>query len=340
LKREKNMSVREALVKFLSTILRSSKATQLVLLSDDSGLSIARIGRSTELNLDPNAITSVSAAAFSAAEENWNDLQIHDQIVAFSFFEKICLVTIRIGKTLLTIVHDYNIEWPLNADNIGSCMFHLKREISNFFEIDENLTEKEIEVFSNNVRSAIYLFAMGTEIPFATYSPDNANENEEIQNISKIMDSVQNPVLAIHSMVTPGGLTVDERNAGMVDIPISTEAFSANANVAFQKMIEEAGSLNIGSLLSYICISGESSDNFYGILVAPSGKLNFTDNYTKASSTQNMTFISLFPLTYGAIPVLGEARNIVYSMLEVLGDDPITQAFINSVSKLSASKYS
>ena len=123
------MSVREALVKHLSMILRSSKATLHVLLSDDTGLSIARIGRATELKVDPNAITSISAAAFSASEENWGDLDIHDQIIAFSFFEKICLITIRVGKTLLTIVHDYNIEWPLNADNIGSCMFHLKKEL-------------------------------------------------------------------------------------------------------------------------------------------------------------------------------------------------------------------
>ena len=87
------MSVREVLVKFLSTILRSSKATILVLLSDENGLSIARIGRSSDLNLDPNAITSISAAAFSAAEENWIDLSIQNQIIAFSFFEKIFKIT-------------------------------------------------------------------------------------------------------------------------------------------------------------------------------------------------------------------------------------------------------
>ena len=64
------MSVRESLVKHLSSILRSSDATLMVLLSDESGLSIARIGRSTQIELDPNIITSVSAAAFSSSDEN------------------------------------------------------------------------------------------------------------------------------------------------------------------------------------------------------------------------------------------------------------------------------
>lgn len=333
------MSVREALVKHLSTILRSSKATLLVLLSDESGLSIARIGRTTDLDLDSNAITSVSAAAFSSSEENWVDLNIKDQIIAFSFFEKICLITIRIGQTLLTIVHDYNIEWPLNADNIGSCMYHLKKEINNFFGTENPESENDIKDFSNNVRSAIYLFGMGTELAFSSYKQEHSKETDIMANISEILDSVQNPVLAMYSLVSPGGLTIDQRNTNMVNVPLSLEAFSANANVAFQKMIEEAGSLNLGNLLSYICISGDNPDSFYGILSCPSGKLVFSDPNTNASSIQDMTFIALFPLTYGAIPVLGEARNVIYSILEVIGANNIAEKFINSVNSLSAAKY-
>lgn len=86
------MSVRESLVKHLSTIIRSSKATIMALLSDENGLSIAKTGRSTDLILDSNAITSVSSAAFSSSEENWTDLGIQDQIIAFSFFEKFVLL--------------------------------------------------------------------------------------------------------------------------------------------------------------------------------------------------------------------------------------------------------
>lgn len=58
------MSVRENLVKHLSSILRSSNATIMALLSDENGLSIAKTGRKTDLQLDTNAITSVSSAAF------------------------------------------------------------------------------------------------------------------------------------------------------------------------------------------------------------------------------------------------------------------------------------
>jgi len=54
----------------------------MALLSDENGLSIAKTGRTTELDLDSNAITSVSAASFSSSEENWNDLGIRDQIIA------------------------------------------------------------------------------------------------------------------------------------------------------------------------------------------------------------------------------------------------------------------
>ena len=127
------MSVRETLVKHLSTILRASKGTIMALLSDENGLSIAKAGRSSDIELDSNAITSVSSAAFSSSEENWNDLGIREQIIAFSFFEKICLITIRIQNTLLTIVHDYNQEWPLNADSIGSSMYYLRKEIDTYF---------------------------------------------------------------------------------------------------------------------------------------------------------------------------------------------------------------
>jgi len=333
------MSVREVLVKHLSTILRSSKATLLVLLSDESGLSIARIGRSTELNLDPNTITSVSAAAFSASEENWADLNIKDQIIAFSFFEKMCLITIRIGQTLLTIVHDYKVEWPLNADNIGSCMFHLKKELNNFFGTAQQ-SDTEIEMFSNNVRSAIYLFGMGTAIQFASYTPENSKSLDVINNFSAILDSVQNPVLSVYSIVTPSGLTIDQRNTSLVRIPIAAEALSANSNVAFQKMVEEAESMNSGHLLSYICISGSTPDSFCGILAAPAGKLMFSDPNTNANSIQDITFVSFFPLTYGAIPVLGEARNIIYSILEIIGNEVTAEQFINSVNALSAAKFS
>ncbi len=144
------MSVRENLVKHLSSILRFSNATIMALLSDENGLSIAKTGRKTDLQLDTNAITSVSSAAFSSSEENWNDLGIRDQIIAFSFFEKICLITIRIDKTLLTILHDYNAAWPLPADNIGSAMFYLRKEIDASFG-SGNISDAEVENFSNKV---------------------------------------------------------------------------------------------------------------------------------------------------------------------------------------------
>jgi len=329
------MSVRESLVKHLSSILRSSDATLMVLLSDESGLSIARIGRSTQIELDPNTITSVSAAAFSSSDENWNDLKMENQIITFSFFEKICLITIRISQTLLTIVHDYNQQWPLNADNIGSCIFHLRREIDNYFGTSNN--GQNVEAFSNNVRSAIYLYGMGSEVSPIKYE---GKGNNEIGQINAILDSVKNPVLAVYSLVAPSGLTIDQRNKNLVEMPITVEAFSANTNVAFQKMVEEAGTLKMGELLSYICISVKNKDNYYGILACPAGKLKFLDKNTGASAEQDITFISLFPLTYGAIPVLGEIRNIVNSIQSVIGSDKTAETFINSIDSLCKAKFS
>ncbi len=328
------MSVRESLVKHLSSILRSSEATLMVLLSDESGLSIARIGRSTQIELDPNTITSVSAAAFSSSDENWNDLKMENQIITFSFFEKICLITIRISQTLLTIVHDYNQQWPLNADNIGLCIYHLRREIDNYFGTSNNT--QNVETFSNNVRSAIYLFGMGSEVPTTKYTGQGVSE---INQINGILDSLKNPVLAVYGLVAPSGLTIDQRNKNLVEIPISVEAFSANTNVAFQKMVEEAGTLNMGELLSYVCISAKNKDSFFGIIACPSGQLKFKDDSTGASTVQNITFIGLFPLTYGAIPVLGEIRNIIHSIQGVLGSDQTAEAFIKSINSLCTAKF-
>ncbi len=332
------MSVRESLVKHLSSILRSSEATLMVLLSDESGLSIARVGRSSEFDLDPNIITSVSAAAFSSSDENWSDLKMENQIITFSFFEKICLITIRISQTLLTIVHDYNKKWPLNADNIGSCIYHLHREIDNYFGTTDN--SQNVEVFSNNVRSAIYLFGMGSEVPLTSYTSTDIGSGKQIDQINEILDNLKNPVLAVYSLVAPSGLTFDQRDKHLIDMPISGEAFSANTNVSFQKMVEEAGSLKMGSLLSYVCISAKNKDSYFGIIACPSGKFHFTDQNTGATTVQDITFIGLFPLTYGAIPVLGEIRNIVHSIQKVIGSEKTAESFIKSINSLSAAKFS
>lgn len=332
------MSVRENLVKHLSSILRSSNATIMVLLSDENGLSIAKTNRKTDLQLDSNAITSVSSAAFSSSEENWNDLGIRDQVIAFSFFEKICLITIRIQNTLLTIVHDYNQEWPLNADNIGSSMFYLRKEIDSFFG-SGNITDIEVENFSNKVRSAIYLCGMGTEIPFASYIPQNDPNSDLMKTIGTILDSLQNPVFLRYGLVNSGGLNIDARDLQPANFQITVEAFSANANVGFQKMIEEAESMNIGGLVSYLCVSGMDPENFYSILCCPSGKLIFSDPNIKSEIIQPISFVSMYSLSYGAIPVLCEARNIVYSILNVIGTDPLAEKFINSVNSIVKSRF-
>ncbi|MHA1563515.1 MAG: hypothetical protein ACTSPA_15540 [Promethearchaeota archaeon] len=104
-------------------------------------------------------------------------------------------------------------------------------------------------------------------------------------------------------------------------------------------MIEEADSLKLGGLVSYLCVSGDDPDNFYGILCNPSGKMTFTDKETGSYISQPITFVSLFPLTYGAIPVLCEARNIVHSIISIIGKDEITERFINSVNAIESTKY-
>jgi len=331
------MSVREALEKHLSSILRASKATILVLLSDDSGLSIAKIGRSSDIKLDASEVTSVSAAAFSASEENWNDLGIKNQIVAFSFFEKLCLITIRVDQTLLTIVHDYNIDWPLNAEIFGSGMFNLKKEVENYFGARTPSTPQELEFFSNNVRSAIYLFNMGTEIPLVSYNRSSAKE-DTLKRISHILNSVQNPVFSRYSLVNPSGLTLDAKDNSGQALPITIEAFSANANVSFQKMIEAAQGMGIGSLVLYICISGPDANTLSGIIAAPSGRLMFSEPRAKESNIEEISLIGLFPLTFGVVPVLGECRNIVSSILEVIGAEKHAETFVNCANVLISKK--
>ncbi|MFX1340079.1 MAG: hypothetical protein ACFFDK_15820 [Promethearchaeota archaeon] len=330
------MSVRESLIKHLTSILRASSSTILVLLCDQNGLSIAKIGRKSDIDIDPNQITSLASAAFSASAEMWDDLQIADQVISFSYFDKVCLITIRINETLLTIVHDYHNEWPLDADNLASSMYYLKKKLGEFFGNSET-TEKEIEEFSNKVRSAIYLFGMGTEVPFVSYSPDSFDKSNSLPFISTVLDSVQNPIFIRYSLVVPSGLTLDAREISGQNLPISIEAFSANANVAFQKMKEESKGSSIGELLCYIAISGQDPEKFYGLITCPSGKLSFSEKGT--SNIEELSFIGLFTLEYGGIPVMGESRNIIYSISEILGKELITENFINAVNVLTSSKY-
>ncbi|MFO8019493.1 MAG: hypothetical protein R6U96_12775 [Promethearchaeia archaeon] len=331
------MSVRESLIKHLSSILRASEGTLLVLLCDQNGLSVAKIGRKTEIELKPNQITSLAAAAFSASEENWEDLEITEQIISFSFFEKVCLITIRIGKTLLTIVHDYNKEWPLDADSLASSMYYLKQKLNEFFDA-EPISENEIEEFSNKVRSAIYLFGMGTDVSFDSYKPEEYNHENLLPAMSEILDSIQNPIFIRYGLVGQSGLTLDAKEVSGENLPIGIEAFSANASVTFQKMKEESEGSSLGELLCYTAISGQDAENFYGLITCPCGKLRFSSE-GEESNIQEISFFGLFSLDYGGIPVMGESRNIIYSILEIIGGDEITEKFIKTVNDLTSVKY-
>lgn len=331
------MSVRDSLIKHLTSILRASEGTVLVVLCDQNGLSIAKIGRKSEIDLNPNQITSLASAAFTASEENWEDLNIKDQVISFSYFDKVCLITIRINETLLTIVHDYHKEWPLDADNLATAMYYLKQKLGEFFGSSDE-SERDIEVFCDRVRSAIYLFGMGSEVPFVSYSPETFEPSNLLPSISTVLDSVQNPVFIRFGLVNPSGLTLDAREVSGENLPISIEAFSANANVAFQKMKEESLGSSIGNLLCYIAISGNDAESFYGIISCPSGKIKFSAT-EETSNIEEISFIGLFTLTYGGIPVICESRNIIYSILQILGKEQTAESFIESVNVLTSSKY-
>lgn len=331
------MSVRESLIKHLTSILRASSGTILVILCDQNGLSIAKIGRKSDIDFDANQLTSIAAAAFNASAENWDDLQIKDQIISFSYFEKVCLITIRINETLLTIVHDYHLDWPLDADNLASSMYYLKQKLGEFFGTG-NFSEAELEEFSNKIRSAIYLFSMGTEVPFLSYTPENYDKSNTLPYISKVLDSIQNPIFIRYSLVIPSGLTLDAREVSGQKLPLSIEAFSANANVAFQKMKEESKGTSIGDLLCYITISGQDPENFYGLITCPSGKIKYS-SVEDTSNVEDVSFIGLFALTYGGIPVMGESRNIIHSILEIIGKEQITEKFISAVNVLTSYKF-
>ncbi len=331
------MSVRENLIKHLTSILRGSSGTILVILCDQNGLSIAKIGRKSDIEINPNQITSLAAAAFSASEENWDDLNIKDQVISFSYFDKVCLISIKINQTLLTIVHDYHKEWPLDPDNIASSMYYLKQKIGEFFG-GSDVSEAELNEFSNKVRSAIYLFGMGTEVPFVSYTSENVDTSNPLPFISIILDSIQNPIFIRYSLVVPSGLMLDAREVSGKNLPLSIDAFSANANVAFQKMKEESEGSSIGELLCYIAISGQDPENFYGLITCPSGKLNFS-SVKGASNIEEVSFIGLFSLAYGGIPVIGESRNIIYSISEVIGKEEITENLIKAINELTSSKY-
>ncbi|MHA1988332.1 MAG: hypothetical protein ACW98D_16975 [Promethearchaeota archaeon] len=331
------MSVRDSLIKHLTSILRASDGTILVLLCDQNGLSIAKIGRKSDIDLNPNQITSLASAAFTASEENWEDLNIEDQVISFSYFDRVCLITIRINETLLTIVHDYHKEWPLDADNLAASMYYLKQKLGEFFGNGDE-TEAEIEKFCDKVRSAMYLFGMGSEVPFVSYTHDNKEPSNLLPAISTILDSLQNPIFIRYALVGGSGLTLDAREISGQNLPISIEAFSANAHVAFQKMKEESEGSSIGNLLCYVTISGREAENFYGLVSCPAGKMKYS-NMEASSNVEDISFIGLFALTYGGIPVICESRNIIYSLMQLLGSEQTTENFIKSVNVLTSFKY-
>nr|MDO8114119.1 hypothetical protein [Candidatus Sigynarchaeota archaeon] len=331
------MSVREQLVKSLSMILRLNKATLQVLLADANGLSIAKVSRSSEIDIDAIAVNSVSAATYNFSEELWKDLGVLPQRIAFAFFEKICLINIRIEPTIITIVHDFNASWPINAEEIGKILFQLKLDIDEMF--NPGVKKEDSETFSTFIRNILYLFNMGNEIPESSYLPPDGTSSPEIHDqISTVLDSVQNPVFSRYSIVAQDGLMLDGRDL-MQNAASSLASFSASTIVAFQKLVEESANLNAGPLLNYICISGSDAQSLYATLVCPSGIILYKDPVQPRQIKAELAFVSLFPLTYGMIPVLCEIRNIIGSMNKMLGDDPSTRAFLSSINNLIKIKY-
>jgi hypothetical protein len=331
------MSVQETLVKSLSMILRLNKASLQVLLADKNGLSIGKVSRSSDMELDPLTINSVSAATYNFSEEIWKDLGIESQRIAFVFLEKICLINIRIEPTILTIVHDYNASWPVNAEEIGKILSQLKVDIDEMFNPGKKTEDGE--TFASFIRNILYLFNMGNEIPEMSYRPADGTSSPEIHDqISMILDSVQNPVFARCAIVAQDGLVIDGRDQ-MQSAGSSLASFSASTIVAFQKLVEEAQNLNAGPLLNYMCISGNDAQNLYATTACPSGTLVFKDEVKGREVRARLAVVTLFPLTYGMIPVLCEIRNITRSMVEVLGDEAITQAFLASINNLIKIKY-
>ncbi|NMC05590.1 MAG: hypothetical protein GYA24_10270 [Candidatus Lokiarchaeota archaeon] len=331
------MSVQEALARSLSMILRLNKATYQVLLADKTGLSIGKVSRSSDMELDPLTINSISAATYNFSEEIWRDLGILTQRIAFVFFEKICLINIRIEPTILTIVHDFNASWPVNAEEIGKIIAQLKVDIDEMFNAGN--ASEDGETFASFIRNILYLFNMGNEVPEMSYRPPEGTSSPEIHDqISTILDSVQNPVFARLAIVAQDGLVLDGRDQ-MQGAGSSLASFSASTIVAFQKLVEEAHNLNAGPLLNYLCIAGNDAQNLYAISACPSSILYFKDTAKGREVQLQLALITLFPLTYGMIPILCEIRNITRSMVELLGDETATQSFLASINNLIKIKY-
>jgi hypothetical protein len=331
------MSVQEQLVKSLSMILRLNKATLQVLLADANGFSIAKVSRSSDIDIDASTINSVSAATYNFSEEIWSDLGILKQRIAFVFFEKICLINIRIEPTILTIAHDFNTSWPINAEEIGKIIYQLKIDIDEMF--NPGAKKEDDESFSSFIRNILYLFNMGNEIPESSYLPPEGTTSPQIHDqISTILDSVQNPVFSRYSIVSHDGLMLDGREL-LASAGSSIAAFSASTIVAFQKLVEESANLKAGPLLNYICISGSDAQALYATLACPAGILLIKDKLQPRQIKADLAFVALFPLTYGLIPVLCEIRNITLSMVKLLGEDQITMAFLASINNLIKVKY-
>jgi hypothetical protein len=54
---------------------------------------------------------------------------------------------------------------------------------------------------------------------------------------------------------------------------------------------------------------------------------------------EEISFIGLFTLTYGGIPIMCESRNIIFSIMKIIGTERTTESFIKSVNVLTSFKY-
>ena len=74
------------------------------------------------------------------------------------------------------------------------------------------------------------------------------------------------------------------------------------------------------------------------MIEVPSGKLKFSE-VEGTLNAEDISFVALFTLAYGGIPIMCESRNIIFSIMKIIGTERITENFIKSVNVLTSFKY-
>jgi predicted regulator of Ras-like GTPase activity (Roadblock/LC7/MglB family) len=287
----------------LAKILRSSRAIKQILVIDSVGLVIAKVLRTKPIE----GIGALEASIFRSTEDIVEFLDLGKSILHLSLYEDYAVMGLDIGIGSLVMVLDYNTRWVLDAELIDSAI----REL-----IDLWVNQLGLEGYDfsglNRIKKVLTLLYQGDRVP-----PYNIDE-DSFDIIHDLFQGVRNQMIYANCITNELGLPIAY---------INRPDFNVDG--------EELG----GTLLAVDAIAKEKGENaglgtpIFSIVFTTQNKGFLTAHAGSMDGVEPLTYLTLFDLEKGFIPILSDVRQMIKNLSQEYGDD-LSKRFLDTVNSI------